>query len=373
MSDSRDERLLATFLDLVQIDSPSTEEAAVAAYCERELAAAGCAVRFDDSREATGSDTGNLFAELTGTAPGTLALSAHMDCVMPCLGVEPVIEDGVVRAAGETVLGGDDKAGLASVIEAVRRLAEDGGAYPTIRVWLSVCEEIGLVGAKAMRSEDVEADLCLVLDADGKPGAVVIAAPTHLTFRAVFRGRPSHAGVAPEKGISAIEMAALAISRMALGRLDVETTANIGTVEGGTATNVVAGECAVTGECRSLDARKVQEVRADMDAAMRGAAAEAGGVVDIAWKTEYEGYRVAEGDSCVTLLESACADSELPFSTYATGGGSDANIIAGLGTRVLALACGMTGVHSTAETLAVEDLEAITRLLVAAARRKASG
>jgi tripeptide aminopeptidase len=371
VGDPRDERLLATFLDLVRIDSPSGSESACAAYCEGALRATGCSVRCDESMDATGADVGNLFAELPGTAPGTLAFSAHLDCVMPCIGVEPIIEDGVLRSAGATVLGGDDKSGVAAILEAVRRLAEDGGAYPTIRVFFSVSEEIGLVGAKAMSAEDVGADLCLVLDADGSPGDIVVAAPTHYTFRADFRGRASHAGVAPEKGISAIALAAKAVASLRIGRLDDETTANVGTIDGGTATNVIAAECTVTGECRSLDPEKVESLRLEMDGALHRAASEGGGEVEVAWKREYGGFRFSEDDPAVALISRAAQDVGLESHTYATGGGSDANILSALGVPTFALACGMSGVHSVDETLAVADLEAVTRLIVAVARRMA--
>jgi len=168
-----DERLLGTFLDLVRIDSPTGHEAACAKYCERELSAVGCKVRYDGSAASTGSDTGNLIAELPGTSPGTLVLSAHLDCVEPCQGIEPLISDGLVFSAGETVLGADDKAGLAAAIEAVRRIAENDAPHPTLRCVFTVQEEVGLVGAKHLAATDVAGDLCLVLDAAGRPGGAL--------------------------------------------------------------------------------------------------------------------------------------------------------------------------------------------------------
>lgn len=368
-----DERLLSTFLELVRIDSPSKHEAACAAYCADALKAAGCIVRFDDTAEATGSDTGNLIAELPGTAPGVLVLSAHLDVVQPCMGVEPVVRDGRVFSAGETVLGGDDKAGLATAIETVRRLAEEGGSYPTVRCVFSVQEEIGLRGAKELRADDVTGDLCLVLDADGMPGGIVTAAPTHYTFDAAFTGRASHAGVAPERGVSAIRMAADAISRMELGRLDEQTTANVGSIRGGTATNVIPARVELTGECRSLDRARVESVRELMDAAMRGAAEAAGGLVDIEWTLEYEGFAFPDDHGAVELVRAACAEAGVESRTFRTGGGSDANIISALGVPTLALSCGMTGVHGTEEEIAVADIEALTRLVTAVARRMAAG
>ncbi|PKQ16212.1 MAG: peptidase, partial [Actinobacteria bacterium HGW-Actinobacteria-7] len=160
-------RLLSTFLDLVRIYSPSGSEADCASYCAAALRDAGCTVRFDDSAQATGSNTGNLIAVLPGTVPATLVVSAHMDVVEPCLGVEPVVQDGRVFSAGETVLGGDDKSGLAVAIECVRHFSESGEPHPTVKCVFTVKEEVGLVGAKQLGAEDVAGDLCLVLDAAG--------------------------------------------------------------------------------------------------------------------------------------------------------------------------------------------------------------
>jgi tripeptide aminopeptidase len=368
---AQDERLLSTFLDLVRIDSPSRSEARCAAYCQRVLSDLGFAVRFDDSAPFTGSDTGNLIAELPGDAGSTLVLSAHLDCVQPCEGVEPRVVDGVVISSGDTVLGADDKAGLSAILETARRLVESGESRPTIRCVLTVQEEIGLIGAKALDGGAAQGDLCLVLDAAGKPGGIVIGAPTHYTFVAEVTGRAAHAGVAPETGVSAIEIVANAIASMELGRLDSETTANIGTVSGGTATNVVAARATVTGECRSLDPRRVEEVRARMHEAMKDAASKAGGLADIVWNLEYRGFITSANAPHVELVRDACADVGLDAGTFTTGGGSDANIIAATDVPTLALACGMEGVHGTSEQLEVADLEALTALTVAVARRMA--
>ncbi len=365
-------RVLDTFLDLVRITSPTRREAAVAAYVAAALEEAGCDVRFDDSREGTGSDTGNLLATLPGTAPGpVIALSAHMDCVQPCEGVEPVITDGVVRSAGETVLGGDDKAGIAAIIETVRRLHEGETAHPELRIILTVGEEEGLLGAKALTADDAAADLCLVLDGDGPVGGIVIGAPTHYTFEAVFTGRAAHAGLEPEQGVSAIRMASAAIDRMHLGRIDGQTTANIGTIAGGTATNVVAPQCTVTGECRSLDPARAEEVRAGLDVALHEGARVHGGMVDVTWELAYGGFSVDESAPAVGLLERACREAGIEPRCFRTGGGSDANVIAGLGVETLVLSCGMTKVHSVEEELAVAELDRMVELLLALARTAA--
>lgn len=361
-------RLLDTFLDLVRISSPTGRESEVAAYVADALRESGCDVRFDDTRAITGADTGNLIGMLPGALDGgVLSLSGHMDCVQPCEGVEPIVVDGVVRSAGDTVLGGDDKVGLAAIIEAVRRLAETGVEHRTLKLLLTVSEEEGLLGAKALSASDAESALCLVLDADGPVGGIVVGAPSHHTFTATFNGRAAHAGVEPEKGVSAITMAADAIGRMELGRLDEHTTANIGTIAGGNATNVVAPSCVVTGECRSLDAGRAVQVRDEMDRAMRDAAAAAGGTVTLEWDHAYSAFNASVDSAGVRAVMRACEAIGVTPRTYTTGGGSDANVFATLGIPTLVLGTGMTDVHSTGETLEVAQLERLADLLVALA------
>lgn len=366
-----DDRLLQAFLDLVRIDSPSRSESAVAKHCADVLEARGFDVRFDDTMSRTGADTGNLIATRGGDSDRTLVLSAHMDCVEPCRGVEPVVVDGVISSAGETVLGADDKAGIAAIFEAVERLDESAGRVPGLKIILTVCEELGLHGAKALDPADVSGDLCLVLDADGEPGGIVVGAPTHYTFVASFIGTAAHAGVAPERGRSALVMASRAIAAMQLGRLDENTTANIGTVEGGVATNVVAASARVTGECRSLSADRADEVRVFMDQAMREAARAGGGRVEISWTKEYEGFLRDHADELVVLVSDACRSVGLAPRTFTTGGGSDGNVFSSDGVPTLVLSCGMSNVHSTDETVRLGDIDAIASLLVAVAGKVA--
>ena len=364
------ERLLKTFLDLIRIDSPSGEEAEVAAYCAARLRDLGFEVSFDDSKEKTGSETGNIIAIRPGTSPGrTLVLSAHMDCVEPCRGVDPVVENGVVRSVGETILGGDDKGGIAAILEAVARMSEEETPFCDIRVLFTVSEETGLTGAKALDPEMAKGDLCLVLDADGAPGGIVVGAPTHYTFAATFKGTAAHAGVEPEKGISALEMAAQAISRMELGRLDVSTTANVGTIEGGRATNIVPDEIVITGECRSLERSRVEEVRSAIDSQLRSAATEAAGEVEIEWVLEYESFSFAEDDPLLKIVEDSYRDLGITPRLFKTGGGSDGSILSAYGIPTLVLSSGMNEVHGTSEWASIEDIESITQFLCVVSRR----
>ncbi len=364
------DRLTQTFLDLVRIDSPSGHESEVARYVAAALSDAGCTVRFDDTQAQTGSDTGNLIAVLPATAPGkTLVFSAHMDCVEPCRGVEPVVRDGVVYSSGDTILGGDDKSGVAAIIELMQRLAQNGEKHAEVRVLMTVGEESALLGAKAMSADELVGDLCLVLDAAGDVGGVVTAAPTHYTFQATFNGRASHAGVEPERGVSAVIMASRAIAAMELGRLDAETTSNIGTIVGGSATNVVAPSCVVTGECRSLSHARAGAVRDSMDLAMRSAAEQMGGTVDVEWVLEYEGFRFDDDSPEISLVTEACADIGVPARLFGTGGGSDGNILSAKGVPTIVLSSGMTDVHSVDESLDLRQLGLLADLLEAVVLR----
>ena len=366
-------RVLDTFLEAVRIDSPSGEEAAFGAWCAERLRAVGCSVRFDETGPACGSDCGNLIAELAGSGPGTvIVLSAHLDTVNPGRGIEPIVEDGVVRSAGDTVLGADDKAGIAAILEALERVQEGGLVTAPVRVLLTTGEELGLQGAKALDPADCTGDLCLVLDAHEPVGGIVSAAPTQYTFRAEFVGTAAHAGVEPEKGVSALRMAAWAVSTMPFGRLDERTTANVGEIHGGGPTNVVTASTFIRGECRSTDPERAHEVRAQMDDAMRAAAAESGGTVAIEWTLEYAGFRFDAEDPAMRMLKSACADIGVTPNIFDTGGGSDANILTANGLPSVVLSCGMTDVHSTSESIAVADLTSLSDLLVAVLIRAAT-
>lgn len=384
MSTINKDRVLSCFLELVQLDSPSGKEAPVAAYCIKALEEAGCTVRVDDSMAVTHSDTGNIFANLaafgqTDEVALPLYFSAHMDTVSPGIGVEPVVEDGYIYSKGNTVLGGDDKAGIAAIIELVRCLKEgeeQGIAHPSIGILLSVREEQGLVGAKAMDPaafDEVQGAFCYVLDAAGSPGLVVNGAPYQYSYRACYTGRAAHAGIMPEAGISAIRAAACAISKLPQGRLDDETTTNIGTITGGSATNVVAEECVITGELRSHSLQRVEALKATIhDILTHACTDELNGAgpaeVAITWEVNYEGFFAPASAPQVQKALAAAEELGLPASTEISGGGADTNILAARGLAAVSLGCGMENIHSTNERLSIEDLWNLSRLVVAIAR-----
>ena len=352
------QRVLDTFLDLVAINSPSQHESAMAAYCAKRLEQLDFSVRFDRSKAATGSDTNQIIAFRPGTAPGHIALSAHMDCVQPCLDIEPRIDDGIIHTDGSTTLSGDDKSGVAEIFEAVQSAGESDKPCPDVTVLLSVCEERGVGGAPNFPDQLFDDQtLCLVLDAEGPAGTIFTAAPHHYAFRATFRGRAAHAGSEPEQGLSAIQMAALAIERMPLGRIDDQTTASVGTIQGGTARNIVPDVCVVVGECRSLDPAADERMRQNLDRALHEGAREFGGTVDVDWTLLYPDVSVPADDPDVKLLQRAAKRAGLTPRLAVTGSGSDANVLAPKGAKPIPIACGTVGFHSLRESLPVRDLQ----------------
>jgi tripeptide aminopeptidase len=366
------ERLLETFFDLVKLPAPSGHEAAVAHYCERVLTDAGCTVTFDDAGKKVGSDTGNLYAVLPGTAPGSLVMTAHMDCVQPCEGIEPRVVDGVIRSDGTTILGGDDKVGVASILEAVRCLSESADPHATVKVIFTIQEETGCLGAKYFNTGSFEKDEpCFVFDDEETPGGITLAAPYHYTFEADFIGKASHAGVAPEKGISAIEAASAAIVELRvqgmLGAVGPYCASNIGTIEGGTATNVVAPSCHVTGECRAIKKTDVDCVQQGMDRIMHEAAERFGAKAEVTWDLEYAGFSLSDDAPAAELFKRAVERVGLTFSTNKSAGGTDANMLVKLGVEPVVVATGMTNFHSVDECLKVEDLNNTARIALALA------
>src|SRR5260370_37296981 len=268
------ERIKNLLLELVQIDSHSRRERDVAqrikTYCEEM----GAEVEIDDAGEQVGGNTGNVVARFAGTIPGaaTIMMSAHMDTVVPGEGVKPVIEGDIIRTDGTTVLGGDDKSGCAVIIETIRCLQEQHVPYAPIEVIFSICEEVGLLGAKNVDVSKLKSKYGLVFDSDD-PGFLFTKGPSsnHMEFR--IHGLESHAGVAPEEGISAIKIAAEGLAAMRLGRIDEGTTANIGLIQGGMATNIIPNLGVMHGEARSRSEEKLEAQTQHMKKCLEDAAA----------------------------------------------------------------------------------------------------
>jgi tripeptide aminopeptidase len=361
------ERLLNEFLELVQIDSETKYETEIARVLKQKFTDLGVDVFEDDTTAQTGHGAGNLVCTLNSTKEGvdTIYFTSHMDTVVPANGVKPSIKDGYVVTDGTTILGADDKTGLAVMLETIRVLKEQSIPHGTIQFIITVGEESGLVGAKALDPSLVKAKYGYALDSDGKVGNIIVAAPTQAKVAAVIHGKTAHAGVAPEKGISAITIAAKAVARMPLGRIDEETTANIGRFQGGTQTNIVCDHVEILAEARSLIPEKMEAQVAKMKEAFESAAQELGGKADVDVQVMYPGFKFGEGDLVVELARKAAAKIGRSSELLHSGGGSDANVIAGFGVPTVNLAVGYEEIHTTNERMPIEELEKLAEMVIA--------
>ena len=359
------ERLLNTFCDYVRIDSESTHEKAMAERLIADLTKLGCEIYIDNSMEQTKSDIGNLYCTLPGTAPGEpLILSAHMDTVAPGVGVEPVIEDGYIYSKGNTVLGSDNKAAVAAIMEVFRTLAEQNLPHPTLQAVFTVAEELHVVGANHLEYDKLVAQRALVLDCTGDVGTVITQAPGLVELSATVTGRSAHAGIAPETGISALQTAADAISRMKLLRVDHDTTANLGTCSCHYSTTVVPEQVYLQGEARSLDPDKLEQQVQHMRQCLEDACKKFGAVLDCHTTPCYYPFTIPHDDSFLGEVHTACGRLGLPFSVTSSGGGSDANCFNRHGVKALVLGIGMERIHSTRERISIQNLENLAALVL---------
>jgi tripeptide aminopeptidase len=362
------ERIKNLLLELVRIDSVSREERDVAERVKQLCEELGAEVFIDDAGEKVGGNTGNVIARFPGTIPTAdpIMLSAHMDTVVPGRGVKPIIEGDIIRTDGTTVLGGDDKSGCAVILETIRCLHEQSIPHAPIDAVFSICEEVGLLGAKHVDMSKVRAGYGIVFDSDD-PGFLFTKGPSANHFEFKIYGLESHAGVAPEQGISAIKIAAEAISAMKLGRIDEETTANIGVIRGGEATNIITNFVLLRGEARSLDDSKLEAQTAHMVKCLEDAAAKyevtvegvtTKGRVEAEVTREYYAMDVSDDSRVVKLVKEAASRMGLDVKTLASGGGCDANIFNKRGIECANLGTGMRAIHTVKEWLDVKDMYA---------------
>ena len=361
------QRLLDEFLELVQIDSETKFETDIAKVLKTKFTELGLEVIEDDSMKTTGHGAGNLICTLEATIENIdpIYFTSHMDTVVPGKGIKPSIKDGYVVTDGTTILGADDKAGLAAMLEAIKTLKEQNIAHGKIEFVITAGEESGLVGAKALDPGLMTAKYGYALDSDGKVGTIIVAAPTQAKVKATIYGKTAHAGVAPEKGVSAITIAAKAISKMPLGRIDHETTANIGRFEGGTQTNIVCDLVHILAEARSLIPEKMEAQVKKMKEAFESVASEMGGRAEVEVDVMYPGFKFGDGDHVVEVAKRAAAKIGRESELQTSGGGSDANVIAGNGVPTVNLAVGYEDIHTTNEKMPIEELEKTAELVLA--------
>jgi tripeptide aminopeptidase len=359
------ERLISEFCELVEIDAPSFGERAIANALRSKLEAIGFAVTEDQAGSIYGSSCGNLYGYLKGELPGEpILFSGHMDTVTPATGKKAVLhENGRITSAGDTVLGADDISGLVSIMEAIRSLREDGEPHRSIEILFPIAEEVYAKGSGVFDYSIIKAKEAYVLDLDGKIGRVAYTAPSILSFSAVILGKAAHAGFAPEKGVHSIAIAAKAINRMKLGRVDTDTTVNVGMISGGVATNIIPESCKVQGEIRSFHHAKALDCMYELKGIFLQESEEAGASLNweesvhcIAYETRLDS-RVAE------RYRDACLKVGLTAEFVKTFGGSDHNVFATKGIEGLVISNAMNKVHSCEEYTEVEDLIRSTQIV----------
>jgi tripeptide aminopeptidase len=364
--------VVTLFCELAAIPSPPGDERGVADRVAAYLDELGLEVDEDGAGALVGSTMGNLLARAAPTNGGTpIFLCAHLDTVPPTDAIEPLVENGVVRNARPTILGADNKAAAAVMLEALRRLLEEGRPHGGVELVFTPKEEVGLEGAKAFDADRLRARVGYVFDHEGPIGELVRQAPSSTAIDAVFTGRAAHAGMAPEEGRSAIFAAARAIADLRLGRVDEETTANVGEIHGGTARNIVPDRCVVTAEARSHDEGKLADLVQEMLDSFAFAASIAECEVETELEEKYRGYRLGTEDPAFQLAAEGLRRAGLEPRPVVGGGGADANVFNERGRSCVNLANGMARIHSSEEHIAVADLERmveVTLALVDAAR-----
>ena len=361
-----EKRLLDEFLELVQTDSESHHEKVICELMKKKLEALGLEVSEFTPVTNYESDGYTLFARLPGTLPSApILVSAHVDTVTPGIGVKPQVRDGAVYSDGTTILGADDKAGVVEILEAVRSIIENNIPHREVEIVFSIGEERGLHGAKSMDTSLLHSKQGYVLDTSGSVGLVVTKAPTSMGITFEITGHTAHAGGEPEKGINAIQAAALGISRMKLLRIDFETTANIGLIESKFPTNIVPDHCRVRGGARSRNAQKVEAQIDHMRASMQSACDELGATMTYKITKSYDLYDVPADSATVRDLGEAMERCGIKMTLGCTGGGSDANVYNKRGIESVVLACGMQDVHTTHEFVKIDDLTGVSRVMYA--------
>ncbi len=365
-SDAERERLHETFATLCRIESPSGRERACADWVSSELRAIGVAVEEDGVGPRAGSQAGNLIARIPGGGSQTIMLCAHLDTVPLAAPVEPVVVNGGWENANEGILGADNKSSVAVLLALARRfMASEPPAPVGIELVFTVCEEVSLRGSREFDTSRLSSGFGYVFDHATPIGEIVLASPTHYRLDAEFHGRAAHAGVRPEEGRSAIAAAATGIATMTLGRLDAETTANIGTIEGGSALNVVPERCSLVAEARSLDDARAEAVITEMVDHLQDAADAAECDLDVTVERMFKGYRTRARAPEVLLAERALQACGYEPTHIATGGASDANSFQAAGFPCTNLADGTEHNHEPGERISVGALEGMLEVAIA--------
>jgi tripeptide aminopeptidase len=369
------EPIVRDFLEMVAAPSHSLKERALADLCLKKLRDLGLEAEEDGAGPLIGGDAGNIVARLPGK-PGVepVLFSAHLDRVSnPGVINARVLEaEDRIVSDGTTILGADDASGLAAILDGLRRVKEDGVEHGEVELVLTVAEEIGLQGSRRLDYSKIKSRTAFVLDCAGRLGTIVNRAPTQKTVMITVRGLSSHAGIAPEAGINAIRVAAVAISRLPEGRLSPVTTSNFGVIAGGKATNIVCDLVKIKAEARSHDAGELDAYCAKLEETFVKAASEAGASAEFDWTLEYETFNVPENDRAVVLAGKAFDALGVPHSLALTGGGLDGNHFNSNGIRCVGISTGYDHVHTEKEEQSISQLigcgKVVAEIIKAAAK-----
>lgn len=359
------ERLINKFFEYVKIDSESFNEKEMAETLVKEMKELGMKVETDTAGEDIGSNANNVYGYLDGDLNiEPILFCAHMDTVKPGKGIKPIIKDEVIYSSGDTILAGDDKAGISAILEAIRAIKDRKLSHGPIEVVFTIAEEEGLYGAKGVEYKKLASKKGFIVDSSKEVGAVITKAPAESQIVVKIKGKAAHAGVEPESGISAIQVAAHAISNMKLLRIDEETTANIGVITGGEATNVVCPYVEIKAEARSLNMDKLNDQIEHMTDCFKRASEKFGAEVYVQSKLSYRNYTISENDEILEIIREACDKIGVSFKLESTGGGSDVNVFASKGIKTVNLGTGMSKDHTTDEYIKVIDLVNISQLVL---------
>lgn len=355
------------FCELVQIDSLSGKEGRVAEVLARKLTDLGLSVHFDNAHEAIKGEVGNLIAYLPATDSSlpTLMLQSHMDTVAPGVGIQPLVSDTYVTSGSDTILGADAKSGVTIILHALREVIAAGIPHGELQVVFCISEETGLLGAYHLDYSKVSPKYCFVFDGGRQPGVMTTCAPSAFKMTYRIKGLASHAGVHPERGISAIQAAAQGIARMKLGRIDFETTANVGVIEGGTARNIIPDSCTLLAEARSHDEDKLKRQMDHMAMCLRHASLEGGAeLLEPEVHASYRRFFLPDDAPIVQIAWRAAEALGYEPRTEVGGGGSDANVFNERGIPALICPTGGEGAHTLQERLDIDAFVGCARFLV---------
>jgi tripeptide aminopeptidase len=360
-------RLIDLFIKLSGIKSPSKNEKEIISHVVKILEKLGLDVYVDNSGKEYGSNGGNviaLYKGLAGSKRIPIFLGAHLDTVRVDGDIEPVIRRGIITNKNDYILGGDDKVAVAAILEVLRSIKENKILTGDIYLIFTVCEEIGVVGAKHVDTGRIAAKYGFVFDASGDVGTIYNQAPYQNSIDVEFKGRAAHAGIEPEKGINSIKAACLAVSKIKAGRIDKETTVNIGRISGGQARNIVPEKTSMLMEARSLDPVKLKNITESMIGAIKNASKETGTGLDYKLIREYDGFKIDPGEIPVKVSVSALKNIGITPVIAPSGGGSDINIFNSRGKRSVNLSSGMENVHTSSEYVKVKQLEKLAELIM---------